>query len=92
LFLRYTLSLSSGSGSSGIRLFLSHTLGFRLCSSGGSGIRLFLSHTLGFRLCSSGGSGIRLFLSHTLGFSSGINDGHFSNSYFGNCRLDNRLL
>jgi hypothetical protein len=36
-----------------------------------------------------------LFLSHTLGFSgfsSGINDGHFSNSYFGNCRLDNRLL
>jgi hypothetical protein len=83
-------------------LFLSHTLGFHLCSSGGSGIRLFLSHTLGFhlglgraaaagRLCSSG-SGIRLFLSHTLGFSSGINDGHFSNSYFGNCRLDNRLL
>jgi hypothetical protein len=53
---------------------------------------LFLSYTLGFRLCSSSGSGIRLFLSHTLGFSSGINDGHFSNSYFGNCRLDNRLL
>jgi hypothetical protein len=52
---------------------------------------LFLSYTLGFCLGSSG-SGIRLFLSYTLGFSSGINDGHFSNSYFGNCRLDNRLL
>jgi hypothetical protein len=84
LFLSYTLGFSG----SGIRLFLSHTLGFRL-GSGGSGIRLFLGYTLGF---SSGGSGIRLFLSHTLGFSSGINDGHFSNSYFGNCRLDNRLL
>jgi hypothetical protein len=90
LFLRYTLGFRLCS-SSGIRLFLRYTLSLS-SGSGSSGIRLFLSHTLGFRLCSSGGSGIRLFLSHTLGFSSGINDGHFSNSYFGNCRLDNRLL